>query len=337
MKKNTKLSKQEYKEFATLFFEYKDLIDDNERILRDIKTLSELTFHDIESALMESKIYEKKLNYIKFQGMNPYQKQETLTDLIERIDKMMSLQTRLNIARDRAKHIKYDKRNKAKIQQKIRRLSLVDPISTIDDIPRTPYKYKENVKPAEMTSHDRNMRSNLFLSEEKPTNYALNTPHESPNKRKRPLGLHVRNAMSCTTENLEFMKGNMEEMRRLAIEEKKKELELLKKKNLQLVKERSELNHQNLYVREDIDNQLKTLGSEFSQKFKSDYENLHDCDKGLVAEPIENQREALKKYLKINYDAKRTMNNHMKCLDGYESFKDVVNENALLSNPTKSP
>ena len=60
--------------------------------------------------------------------MVPIEKEELIAYLVERIDKQMSLVTKLNIAKDRAKHVKGDSKNVARIQQKIRRLSLIDPI-----------------------------------------------------------------------------------------------------------------------------------------------------------------------------------------------------------------
>lgn len=87
--------------------------------------------------------------------MTPIEKQEVIGNLVERIDKLMSLQTKLNIAKDRAELIKKDKRNRHKIQAKIRRLSLVEPIPEFYDgnppiFPNSHQKFQNQLSPKEL-------------------------------------------------------------------------------------------------------------------------------------------------------------------------------------------
>ena len=130
----------------------------------------------------------------------------------------------------------------------------------------------------------------------------------------------------------------MKQNQKLAIEEKKKELEKFKKQNLELMNERSTLNHHNLITQDGIETQLRSLKTQFSKQFKtkndgSIYNNSYEPERGLVEEPVADQGEALKKYLKLNCNAKTRLNEQSTFLDSYKSFKGIsINENALQRN-----
>ena len=79
----------------------------------------------------------------------------------------------------------------------------MDPVSTIDDITDRKYNLKENVQPTGKAEKDQKLQSSsIFLSDKKEAinnndkfvDLKSNTSQESPQKRRKPLGLHIRNA-----------------------------------------------------------------------------------------------------------------------------------------------
>ena len=104
------MSKRAFQEFATLYFEFKDTIEDNEKLLDELKKVTQMGFDDCEEILIDAKKYESNLNYAKFEVMQQWEKNEIINTLLQYIDKLMNLQTKLNIAKDRARQIAKDRK-----------------------------------------------------------------------------------------------------------------------------------------------------------------------------------------------------------------------------------
>lgn len=287
-------SKKEFKEFASLYFEFKDSLEDNEKMLEDLKNMTEMDFVDCEEILVEAKSYESKQNYAKFEILSPYEKSGVINTLVDRIDIIMTLSTKLNLAKDRARLIEKDKKlnkgvNIKKIQQKIRRQSLVD---TLTELTSPKKLVKKQTQPDRASERDLFNQSCIVLpsvidwqqtfeytDKKKLIKYSdfvstnEKTDNEDPMTPVKPASatIRVRKKLnySMTAQDLDRMRECELSATKKVIDTKRKMLQTHKREQENSICKRSELMHCNLRTQLEIDDEKDKLLKEFPRLLKN--------------------------------------------------------------------
>ena len=140
-------------------------------------------------------------------------------------------------------------------------------------------------------------------------------------------GFHTKNSMSCTPENLEFMKKKQQMVQDRFVEDKRKELEALIKKNDQLRNTRTELNHCYLITTDDIETEQDRIRKNFptlilgERKWPENQISVKS-EKNEVSNP----GQALAKYQGLVGQAKEKIFDHKVYLNCANAWKGITVE-----------